>query len=134
MPAEPDEVERRFRETFKVETAVPPQFNYAHLDFYGMGDFQGKPVPFLRFIRQSFKAEVYILSDKQFDLNNLEGPVGYPVKVLAHPANPHVRYVVIYSSETLDGFLNKPSNAVGEGPRGRQGQKGPAEDLARARF
>jgi hypothetical protein len=110
MGAKPEDVENRFRETYKVKTTVPPQFNYDHLRNCFMADFQGKQVPFLLFIRGGSTAGVYILSDKQFDLSDLEGPVGYPVKVLSHPANPHVRYVVIYTSPDLKEFLNKQPN------------------------
>jgi Putative zinc-finger len=107
MRAKPEVVEKWFRDTYKVKTAVPPQFDYDNLFSFEMKDFQGKSVPSLLFIRQGFTAQVYILSDKQFDLNNLEDPVGYPVKVLQHPASPHVRYVVIYTSDDLDSFLVK---------------------------
>src|SRR5262249_28535140 len=107
MRAKPETVEQWFRETYKVKTAVPPQFDYDHLFSFGMADFQGKQVPSLLFIRGGSSAQVYILSDKQFDFDNLENPVGYPVKVLQHPDNPHVRYVVIYTSEDLDWFREK---------------------------
>jgi hypothetical protein len=107
MRASPENIEKWFRDTYKVKTTVPPQFDYSNLHSFGMAAFPGKPVPSLLFVRGGFTAQVFILSDKEFDFDGLEDPTGYPVKVLKHPTNPHVRYVVIYTSEELDPFLDK---------------------------
>jgi hypothetical protein len=107
MRAQPDQVEKWFWETHKVKTTPPPQFDYNNLYRFVLADFQGQQVPLLFFIRGEFSAQVYILSDKQFDLSHLEDQPGYPVRVLPHPANPHIRYVVIYTSDKLDWFLDK---------------------------
>jgi hypothetical protein len=105
----PERVQEWFAETYHVQTTVPPQLDYNFLAFYDLASFQGQRVPLLYFIRGEFTARVYVLSDRQFDLSDLkpEKMPGYPVVVLEDPRHPHVRYVVIYTSEQLDWFLDK---------------------------
>jgi hypothetical protein len=104
--SEPSLVEDWFRETYRVQTAVPPQMNFTLLAFYDLAEFQGQRVPFLLFIRGGATARVYILSDKQFDLTRVEKPQGYSVEVLDHPTNPHFKYVVLVNPpDQFEQFL-----------------------------
>jgi hypothetical protein len=125
--ATPDSVEEWFRDTYKVHTVVPRQFNYALLTNYDLANFpvhaaepvaflrpSNKRVPFLLFIKADaagvHSARVYILSDKEFDLRDVaDGPRagsgGSKVEVRRDPDNPHVVYVIVYTGPTLEPFL-----------------------------
>lgn len=132
VAATPDSIEEWFRDTYKVHTVVPPQFNYALLTHYDLANFPvqvAEPIPFLRpahrrvpflfFIKTDLAADggprvhsarVYILSDKEFDLKritegHLPGSGGNKIEVRRHPDNRHIVYVIVYTSNTLDPFL-----------------------------
>jgi hypothetical protein len=65
--------------------AFPRDLNYSLLAYYGMGEFQGRQVPQLIFLNQGARAEVRILSAKQFNLTNpptnFQSPDGYQEKI-----------------------------------------------------
>lgn len=102
----PPQVEEWFYETHKIRISAPPQFDYNCLAFYDLSSFQNKRVPLLIFQKGGEWARVYILSDSQFKLKGVDNPLGYTIRFLPHPTNPHLGYVVIYTSEKLDTFLN----------------------------
>jgi hypothetical protein len=56
---------------------LPDDLKYTSLAYYGMGEFQGRPVPQLVFVSQqgNGRARVRLLSPKQFNLATL--PVGF---------------------------------------------------------
>jgi hypothetical protein len=107
MGAQPAQVADWFHDTYRITVVAPPQFDYRWLAHFDLADFQGKRVPFVFFLRDKAFACVYVLSDSQFDLDRLEKPPGYPVEVLRHPTNAHVAYVVVYTSDQIDWFLDK---------------------------
>jgi hypothetical protein len=65
----------------------PQNLNYRFVTYYGMGQFQGKPVPQLVFLPPNggTRAAVLVLSHKQFNLTkspkDYQCPAGYPGKV-----------------------------------------------------
>jgi hypothetical protein len=105
MGASPAQIAEWFQDTYRVHMVAPPQFDYGSLRFFDLADFYGKRVPLLFFIRGNATAFVYVLSDRQFDLDKLEKPAGYPVEVLRHPTDRHVAYVVIYTSDQVEWFF-----------------------------
>jgi hypothetical protein len=109
----PAGVEKWFWETHHLQTVAPSQFNYQLLASYNLVDFQGKQVPWLQFVHGSEIAQVFILSDTQFDLseNGLGKPQGYPVEVF-HSRDGHFAYVVVYPENKLDRFLVRQADAA----------------------
>jgi hypothetical protein len=80
--------------TLGVDVDAPLQFNYALLSACSLGDFQGKRVPQLTFTGQEASgqrqvAEVYLLSDKVFDLKSLRQ---YAPPMGGYTFNVEVRY------------------------------------------
>jgi hypothetical protein len=105
--ASSDVVEKWFRDKYGVQTVAPPTFDYAYLDSF---DLNGDRVPQLLFIRGNYRAHVWILSSKQFDVSSLiEQPRtesgGHTVEFQAHPANPSTIYLIEYTGPSLAGFL-----------------------------
>jgi len=110
IPYSAELVEQRFAEQ-GVVMAAPPQFEYRFLKSCRLANFQGKQVPWLLFIREGgaglkspAMAEVFVLSDRQFDLDALAPGViqgsHQNIEVVLDPANPHYAYVVVRSAET----------------------------------
>jgi len=104
----PETLEQEFADQ-GIAMKAPPKFDYTYLQDYGVTQFQGKQVPFLSFAknagndRQIF-AKVYILSDRQF--SNLDEALNNPppqasrknIKILGHPTDPHVIFVVVFTT------------------------------------
>jgi hypothetical protein len=88
----------------------PQNLNYSLLTYYGMGEFQGRPVPQLIFITPNGgkHAEVRLLSPKQFNLTNLpadsQSPPGYPCKIEVWADSAGCAEVVDYMGESA-GWL-----------------------------
>jgi hypothetical protein len=108
-----EKVEEWFNERYGLTTLAPDWFNYGLLAHYDLADCQGKRVPMLLFAQGNDRVRVYILSDKQFDLQAL--PTGRKTEsgavtavVWAHPQNPHFAYLVVYTGDSLERFLTGP--------------------------
>lgn len=104
----PEQVEEWFQTTYHLRTTAPTGFDYSYLTFFDLAEFQGKRVPMLLFVRGQDIARVFILSEKEFNLDAEPAP-GYPVALL-RPAGSAVAYVVIYTNnenKALDWFLLK---------------------------
>jgi hypothetical protein len=101
------QLEDQFLLHYNVRVTAPPQFEYRYLDSYGMAEFQGRQVPRLVFFYSGAGrsspaiAEVYVLSSRQFDLESAarNAPPGSrkSLEVVAHPDNPNVVYLVVYT-------------------------------------
>jgi hypothetical protein len=107
----PENVEHWFAHTARVSTRAPGDrmFNYALLTYYDLTDLQGQRVPLLLFTSGRYQARVYILSDRQFNLQTaLATPSalasGCKAEVRPHPTDPHFAYLIVYTSETLEPF------------------------------
>jgi hypothetical protein len=85
-PPSGDALAEHFRR-LGYEGRFPRNLNYSTLAYYGMGEFQGRAVPQLIFLtpRGAERAEVLVLSPKQFNLTNMprdyQSPGGYPCKL-----------------------------------------------------
>jgi hypothetical protein len=103
----------RLVEEFKArnfDTAAPRKFDYDLLRSFGMANFQGKQVPHLLFVKdnvgggnRSAIANVYVLSDSQFDFADLRNqPVltgsHNNIMVMKDDNNPRFMFVVVWSS------------------------------------
>jgi hypothetical protein len=113
-----EQAEAFFRER-GVPAVFPSDFNYGLLKDYYLRELpapaKGPRVPWLQFRQGEYIADVYILSDKQFDVQNL--PLG---SLLADTGNWKLRlldsersdlhYLILYTGDWLERFLN-------EGPR-----------------
>ena len=101
-----EEVEQRFRDEFGLVVEAPPQFDYEYLPGIRVVEFQGRQVPELQFTRSGYQAVVYVLSDEHFEANSeLPKREGMFATILRHPTNSHVVYVVYFSGERLERFL-----------------------------
>jgi hypothetical protein len=96
-----------------VTMTAPPQFDYGHLVSQGLRDFQGQQVPYLVFLNLGGKdrppamAEVYVLSTRQFDIQEtpkaMSAMVGRKqIRILRHPdpGRQDTLYVVVLPAET----------------------------------
>jgi hypothetical protein len=123
VPADEARVADWFRRNGGYQVKLPSDFKYALLADYGFATFRGRTVPRLLFV-QSNKlksgpdyAEVFVLSDEQFNLATLESQPdreesGMPrVRVLRLAGDPHVVFIAVYNTNSLDVFLN-------QGPQG----------------
>ncbi|HEV3260414.1 MAG TPA: hypothetical protein VG013_26395 [Gemmataceae bacterium] len=105
----PDGVER-FCQNHGVYTVAPTDFRYALLKYYALVDVQGKRVPLLLFVQGQHQARVYILSDKQFDLEDAlskqqNAGSGYRYEVRRSPRDGHFAYLIVYTGDSLEPFL-----------------------------
>jgi hypothetical protein len=105
------QVEERFQERYRRTIVAPLRFNYRLLRHYGLEKHQDKELPVLVFAQGDERARVYIITDRDFDLEALlhTEPFdsgGQTVEVWPHPENPHIAYVVICSSGSLWRFLS----------------------------
>lgn len=111
-------VEERFKERYGRAIVAPLRFNYHLLASYELADFQGKKLPLLVFAHGNDRARVYIVTDRDFNLEALlrterSDSAGQAIEVWPHPENPHVAYVVICNSGSLWRFLtNDPHHAA----------------------
>jgi hypothetical protein len=104
-----EKVEQWFQEKRHVTMVAPTQFQYIYLAERDLGDFQGKRVPKLVFVRDTpagvTRAHVYVLTRDQFDFDSLLAldervSFGLRIKVLKSDS-PDVKYLVIYEGENL---------------------------------
>jgi hypothetical protein len=107
----PERVQEWFQDTYHRQTVPPVGFNYNSLKFYDLVELQGKRVPLLFFVRDGAIARVYILSAKDFNLDEVTEAPGYNVNLIRHPSDDRFAYVAVYSSERLDWFLDKGTEA-----------------------
>lgn len=108
--ANPDQIEELFREKFGVTTEVPRQFRYDLLYSFDIATFLGRRIPKLMFQHRSKGAiaEVYILSDRQFnfDQDTPQGHSGSSRTIQVLDSTSGYRYLVIFSGSSLEPFLN----------------------------
>src|SRR5262249_15848621 len=119
----PDQLSIWYRENYNLDVVPPAGLDYNALRFYDLGDFQGKRVPVLLFIRETANARVYILSPNESDLRIVVEAPGYKVKYFHHPTEESVAYVAVYSSDNFDSFMEKQAVAQLEmGPSANAGE------------
>jgi hypothetical protein len=92
----------------------PAQFDYHGLIKCDWADMQGRKVPCLVFRQGAELAWVYIVNDRQFDLESLkgQGPLsgGRSIAVLWPTGNEqHTAYIVIFTGGLLEAFFARPS-------------------------
>jgi hypothetical protein len=93
--------------------------NYDYLTYSGLDDFQGQRIPLLLFERGSNHARVFVLSRKQFKIEELlQGPLrmnskGYMVAVCPCPDDAGLVYVFIFTGDTMAPFLNGAPAGIG---------------------
>jgi len=106
-------VENWFQSKHQVTMTAPP-LNYRYLADYRLADVQGKPVPKLSFHRDDpsyVRANVYVVTQAQFDLNALkpedanqfDSGDGPHLKIW-HPS-PEFAYVIFYDGNDLDSLM-----------------------------
>lgn len=114
-PPSPEEVEKWFEKKGK-KVKVPREYNYRFLTCYNLTEFKGREVPHLLFVRsypnsaEVQTVQVYILSDRQFNLSELTGeshpPAGYRVQVKIEPRASEA-YVIAFTGN-LDKLKQEP--------------------------
>lgn len=103
----PEAVTDWFDATHHVEVRCPTGFDYRLLVFYDLSEFQGQRVPLLLFARGDATARVYVLSARDFDLDDVAPAPGQSVRLLRHPTDTGVAYLVAYTGESLGWFLSR---------------------------
>ena len=105
----PTDVEAWFADK-GVTMAAPRQLNYDWLSSFDTVLLQGQRVPRLLFARggrggRADIAEVYVLSDEQFDFNHLpeSAPSGRSMRI-EHSDKPGFAFLIVYNSESLEPF------------------------------
>jgi len=116
---EPEQLDEWFRGQGLKDVVAPRQFDYRLLAHQGVAEFQGRAVAQLWFVQDNNSARVYILSAKQFDLDYLERQgqgvaqgSHVTVKLIRHPENPQIAYLVVYTGASLEPFLNRNLGAT----------------------
>jgi hypothetical protein len=108
-PPDRAEVEKSFKDV-GVQTVLP-ELNYRYLTAHGIATFQGVSVPQLVFNHDEDQghnhAVVYVISDRQFKLQNLpanyQSPGGYQYKVsILHREGSAYAFVIVHTGETYD--------------------------------
>jgi hypothetical protein len=121
---QPSDSPEKVQEWFPSRYGVPAPMqlnnsplNYGLMVWHGRGEFMGvKGVPQLVFMHPGpgpARAVVYVLSDKDFNLDGAAVPTRaagsfYRAEVYFDPANPHIAYVILYTGDSLAPFLLKP--------------------------
>ncbi len=113
FPRTAEAAEKRFHDQYGMHIVAPTQFDYQFLVGQELQVHRDKKLPVLVFGRQLGDtvetARVYVFSDKDYDLSALPSVLpavsgGCSVQKLPS-ANPHVVYVVLYTSERLEDFF-----------------------------
>jgi hypothetical protein len=113
----PETIREWFRDERGVRTVPPADLDYALLTYYDLAPLKDKRVPLLLFAagkdgERARQARVYILSDRQFDLDSSsdqhEIGSGCQVEVRRCPTDRHFAYLIVYTGGDLKPFL-KPS-------------------------
>lgn len=107
----PEQVEEFFRQN-GYEVRLPRNLNYGFLASHGFAEFQGQQVPHLLFIqrpddRAGELLQVYILSQRQFNLASLKQPQpmdhGYRYKVdVRYREGDTLAFVFVHTSDHYD--------------------------------
>lgn len=119
----PEKVQEWFRDRYGVPAPLQlnnSPINYSLMVWHGRGEFMDvKGVPQLLFIHQGQSptfAFIYVLSDRSFNVNDATLPTraagsSCRAEVFRDPENPHVAYVILYTSDSLASFLLRPRPA-----------------------
>ncbi len=107
----PEKVNEWFEQEHGVATAAPTDFRYELLAHYDLARCQGQRVPMLLFTNGQDRAFVYVVTKKQFNVDDLlkqpkQESGGYTVVVREAPAQ-ELAYVVVYTGDSLRPFLHK---------------------------
>ncbi len=87
---------------------LPHRLNYQFFLDAIWSDLPGKPTPCLQFVRGGDTLRVYVLTRSQFRLTDLQAAQSSFATVQPvpeSPAHPGVAYLLVYTSPTLDTFL-----------------------------
>jgi hypothetical protein len=108
-------VDEWFDQKYHGNLVVAPQdfdgrhLNYGSLAYCDLAPCQGERVPMLLFVSGSDQARVYILSGEQFNLDGLPDQSsdsgGYKTAVRSNPEDGRVKYLFIYTGNSMDPFL-----------------------------
>jgi hypothetical protein len=117
------EVDKWLRDVTGQDAPAPPEFNYEKLEYFCVTELENRRVPTLFFARgevgestTAHLARVYVLTDKDFDLKNLEeqkrtilqsgvpGPVR--AEVMKNRTDQKVMYLVLYTGSELRLFFD----------------------------
>lgn len=108
-----DRLEAWYHSHGRKDVVVPRQFNYAYLQYFGFAELQERRVPDLRFFHDGNVAHVFILSADQFDLEQQEQDMAQgsnrTVRLLRHPENRRIAYLVIFTGPSLEAFFKTQS-------------------------
>lgn len=109
-PPDADALRDRFK-TLGVDAAPPQNWRYKFLTAYGVGDFKGKPVPQMVFVRDDNpvpdQAQVLILSERQFNVAKLpakwqsEEGYAYQVEAKKDPDSQQV-FLIFHTGDNFD--------------------------------
>jgi hypothetical protein len=111
-------VEDWFQSEYGVNVSAPPNCNYSLLDYYGIFLHPGgERLPELVFVHGTDRARIIVVTDAQFDLVKAaaESPVnsgGFRVAYRPHPFIPHVGYVILYNTNSLDWLVTEEQPAA----------------------
>jgi hypothetical protein len=106
-----ERVRASFQRYWGIDTFPPARFDYRQLSDYDVVLVQGRRVPKIVFRRDQSQAWVYVVEDGMFDLRELAADTGggsVSARTQVLPGDrAGFRYVVVYTGDSLDPFLNK---------------------------
>ena len=109
------------RELARHGMSYNPQrpFDLDQLASAGDAELQGRRVPmlYLRNVRKNSQARVYVVNDRMLnwkaldpDHTEFQSKLGYQVAVMPDAVRGDVGYVIVYTGESLDAFLESSSS------------------------
>lgn len=109
------------RELSKHGLRYNPQrpFDLTQLTMAGASELQGREVPmlFFRNVRKNSHAKVYVVNDRMLNWKALDpeqsefhSKLGYQVAVMPDAVRGDVGYVIVYTGDSLDVFLESSSS------------------------
>lgn len=120
-----DKLQDWFRDKHPDRPLIAPRefeqrrLNYGLLTYAALADVQGQRVPMLLFTSGAKQARVYVLSARQFNLDELrrDPPTvdskGYTVAVRLCPDDPTLVYIFVYTGNSMAPFVTGPPPPFG---------------------
>jgi hypothetical protein len=105
-----DDIERWFYQEYALRTVLPRNFNYGYLFDLTVVDYAHQRVAFLSFQRGDYRADVFVLTAKQFDLaaclaQPRAGSGGITVEIIPCRSDPTIAYLIKYTGPSLDWLI-----------------------------
>jgi anti-sigma factor (TIGR02949 family) len=113
-----EDLERWFYQEYSLTTSLPRNIKYVYLYDRALQDLEHRRVASLRFQNGENRAEVFVLTAKEFDLpaclaQPRAGSGGITVEIIPCPYDPNTAYLIRYNSASLDWLIPQGEAPIG---------------------